>query len=134
MDCPNVEMKPDGISTGYSFESTQHESFDSKAALYASHARFPAYQDLFEREENSYMFIFHLTKDLRNSNLGLWLPRAGVQQAPYKEPVLLDNVGYMTSILESILYPKIDLWAGNTPFLQRLEAPTLSELERIASR
>jgi hypothetical protein len=134
VDYMHVEMKPDGITKGYSFESSQHNSSDAKSALYAAHARFPAYKDLHETKENSHMFIFHLTKDLRNNNLGPWLPRAGVQNALCTEPVLLDQVGNMNAILESILYPNIDFWAENTPLLQRLGAETESELERIVTK
>ncbi|MHA2426058.1 MAG: hypothetical protein ACXAEF_14805 [Candidatus Thorarchaeota archaeon] len=134
VDYLHVEMKPDGISKGYSFESSQHNTSDAKTALYAAHARYPAYKDLQEDKENSHMFIFHLTKDLRNNNLGPWLPRAGVQKALCNEPVLLDQVGNMNTILESILYPNIDFWAENTPLLQRLGAKTESELERIVTK
>jgi hypothetical protein len=134
VDYMHVEMKPDAICKGYSFESSQHNSSDSKTTLYASHARFPAYKSLQESNENSHMFIFHLTRDLRNNNLGPWLPRAGVQKALCNEPVLLDQVGNMNTILESILYPNIDFWAENTPLLQRLGAKTESELERIVAK
>ncbi|MCK5239576.1 MAG: hypothetical protein KAR33_08525, partial [Candidatus Thorarchaeota archaeon] len=86
VDYLHIEMKPDGITKGYSFDSSQHNSSDAKTALYASHARYPAYRDLHNRRENSHMFIFHLTRDLRNNNLGPWLPRAGVQEALCNEP------------------------------------------------
>ncbi|MFW9850547.1 MAG: hypothetical protein ACFFF4_15555 [Candidatus Thorarchaeota archaeon] len=134
VDYIHVEIKPDGIAKGYSFEGSSHNSSDAKTALFAAHSRFSAYKDLKERGENSHIFIFHLTKDLRNNNLGPWFPRAGVQEALCAEPILLDDVRNMNLILNSVLFPKLEFWADDTSLLQRLSGDTTTELERYISK
>ncbi|MDF1537698.1 MAG: hypothetical protein P1Q69_02205 [Candidatus Thorarchaeota archaeon] len=134
VDYLRVEISPEGMKKGYSFESTQHNASDSKTSLYADHARFSAYQDLNSRHEREHMFIFHLSRDQRNASLGPWLPRAGVSEALSIEPVYLDSIGNMQTILESVLYPNFNYWSEGIPLMQRLGMSYQTELERIISK
>lgn len=129
VDYFQMEVLPDSVQRQYSFESKHYGSSNAKASVYASHSRFSAYHHMTKIGESSHMFIFHLIRDTRNSILGPWLARAGVEEALCGEAVELDSNTNLETILDALLYPNLDVWAAGTPLLKRMGFETSASLE-----
>ena len=120
VDYVRIEQLGGKTSRGTSFEDLKYPNTDPRTSVYADHARFSAYSDLVRKKTSYHVTVFHLVQDHRNAILGPWITRAGVRKALETAPVFIDSETSVRTILESVLRPSLDVWALNTPLLERL--------------
>ncbi len=111
----------------YSFDDKKIHDSNVKASIYADQARFSVYRHLIQNSTRAHVTVFHLNSTPRSNALGPWLARAGVEDALQSSSVELEDTGNVLRVLESVLKPRLNIWADETPLLDRI-GPRIHQL------
>ncbi len=127
VDYIRVEQFHGNTKKCFSFEDKSLTDSDAKASIYANQARFSAYHYLVTESIRARITIFHLNSNPRSNALGPWLARAGVKDALESPSVELEDSMNVLNVLQSILKPRLDVWAEDTSLLDRI-GPRIQQL------
>jgi hypothetical protein len=117
VDYLRVERTEKGLERGASYERMKNATTDPKTAVFGDHARFSSYRHLIKTKEKSHITVFHFARNNKNSILGPWIVRAGVDAALETNPIELDTKDNAIMVLESILTPSLSIWTQSDPLL-----------------
>jgi len=117
VDYLRIERTESGLERGASFERLKNATTDPKTAVFGDHARFSSYRHLVKTMAKAHITIFHFTRNNKNSILGPWVVRAGVEAALETNSIELDTRENAVMVLESILTPSLPVWTEEDPLL-----------------